>query len=167
MKKIFTLLFLLVISLNIVINYKKEETVSVFTDLSNETYLLQDEKTYNLVYLDISNINLTTKKYDLIKQLEIVGVYYEISELHSKLFKTNYYEFKSNNISKNMNDLNEYYLTILKQNNLVDAQNKIYINGIKLKKVKIYISNKQLYNFLKSNPQITYSFDLNNNYQSI
>ncbi len=167
MKKIFTLLFLLVISLNIVINYKKEETVSVFTDLSNETYLLQDEKTYNLVYLDISNINLTTKKYDLIKQLEIVGVYYEISELHSKLFKTNYYEFKSNNISKNMNDLNEYYLTILKQNNLIDAQNKIYINGIKLKKVKIYISNKQLYNFLKSNPQITYSFDLNNNYQSI
>lgn len=167
MKKIFTLLFLLVISLNIVINYKKEETVSVFTDLSNETYLLQDEKTYNLVYLDISNINLTTKKYDLIKQLEIVGVYYEISELHSKLFKTNYYEFKSNNISKNMNDLNEYYLTILKQNNLVDAQNKIYIKGLKLKKVKIYISNKQLYNFLKSNPQITYSFDLNNNYQSI
>lgn len=167
MKKIFTLLFLLVISLNIVINYKKEETVSVFTDLSNETYLLQDEKTYNLVYLDISNINLTTKKYDLIKQLEIVGVYYEISELHSKLFKTNYYEFKSNNISKNMNDLNEYYLTILKQNNLIDAQNKIYINGIKLKKVKIYISNKQLYNFLNSNPQITYSFDLNNNYQSI
>lgn len=167
MKKIFTLLFLLVISLNIVINYKKEETVSVFTDLSNETYLLQDEKTYNLVYLDISNINLTTKKYDLIKQLEIVGVYYEISELHSKLFKTNYYEFKSNNISKNMNDLNEYYLTILKQNNLIDAQNKIYINGIKLKKVKIYISNKQLYNFLKSNPQITYSFDLNNNYKSI
>lgn len=167
MKKIFTLLFLLVISLNIVINYKKEETVSVFTDVSNETYLLQDEKTYNLVYLDISNINLTTKKYDLIKQLEIVGVYYEISELHSKLFKTNYYEFKSNNISKNMNDLNEYYLTILKQNNLIDAQNKIYINGIKLKKVKIYISNKQLYNFLKSNPQITYSFDLNNNYQSI
>ena len=167
MKKIFTLLFLLVISLNIVINYKKEETVSVFTDLSNETYLLQDEKTYNLVYLDISNINLTTKKYDLIKQLEIVGVYYEISELHSKLFKTNYYEFKSNNISKNMNDLNEYYLTILKQNNLIDAENKIYINGIKLKKVKIYISNKQLYNFLNSNPQITYSFDLNNNYQSI
>ena len=167
MKKIFTLLFLLVISLNIVINDKKEETVSVFTDVSNETYLLQDEKTYNLVYLDISNINLTTKKYDLIKQLEIVGVYYEISELHSKLFKTNYYEFKSNNISKNMNDLNEYYLTMLKQNNLIDAQNKIYINGIKLKKVKIYISNKQLYNFLKSNPQITYSFDLNNNYQSI
>ena len=61
----------------------------------------------------------------------------------------------------------EIYLTILKENNLIDAENKIYINGIKLKKVKIYISNKQLYNFLNSNPQITYSFDLNNNYQSI
>lgn len=167
MKKIFILLFSLVLGLNIIVNYQKEETKSVFTDLSDEIFLLQDEKTYNLVYLDVSNLNLTTKKYDLIEQLEIIGIYYEISELHSKLFKTNYYEFKSNNISKNMNDLNEYYLTILKQNNLVDAQNKIYIKGLKLKKVKIYISNKQLYNFLNSNPQITYSFDLNNNYQSI
>lgn len=162
MKKIITLLFLFII----ILNFNNEKNEPVFNEL-NSNYLLQDKNTYNIVYLDISNLSLTTKKYNQIKNLEIIGVYYEIPELYFKIFKTNYYEFKTPNIDKNMNSLNEYYLNNLKQNNLIKEQNKIYINGIKLKKVKTYISNEQLYEFLKNDHNVTYSLDLNNNYQSI
>lgn len=165
MKKNFTLLFLFVIILNIVVNIEDEVVKPVFTELSTEHYLLQEKNTYNIIYLDISSLNLTTKKYKQIENLKIIGVYYDVNQLHTKFFKTNYYEFKTPDNIKNISSLNNYYLNILRHNNLSNEYNKTFIKGIKINKIKTYLSNEQLYYILKSNPNVSYSLELNKNYK--
>lgn len=131
MKKILLLFFFIII-----INcYNKDKAEPVFNeDIINNNY--------NITYLDVSNINITTKNYDEIRDLNIIGVFYNINNLHKKFFKSNYYPFRDNNIGNNLNDLNDYYMSILKKNNLITERYKVNIQGIKITKIKVYISNK-------------------------
>lgn len=138
MKKILLLFFLIIM----ISCYNKEKTETVF----NENVI---DNNYNITYLDVSNMNITTKNYDEIKDLNIIGVFYKINDLHQNLFKSNYYPFRDNNIENNLNDLNDYYMNILKKNNLITEQYKINIQGIKITKIKVYISNKDKTTLIK------------------
>ncbi|MEG2311599.1 MAG: hypothetical protein RSB72_02750, partial [Bacilli bacterium] len=98
MKKVslFFLLIIIISVLNMLVT--KEKTTAVFKDLSNEHYLLQQANNYNIVYLDVSLVDISTKNYNTIKKLSILGVYYFINPFISNKFITNYYEFRYDNI---------------------------------------------------------------------
>ena len=149
MKKIITLLFLFIVLF--ALNYKKEESVtSVYKEFDN----ILTENNYNYIYLDLSNDYVTTKKYDMLKKLNLKSCYFEIKPRHEKLFKNNYYKFEGNNIEEQMINLEKYYLKILEKNNLTLEKNKTMLVGIRIKKIKIYISNEELNNYLNSNKNI-------------
>ena len=158
MKKIITLLFLSTIILNIVST--KEETKPVYNEITTTHALLQNKNIYNEIYL-------TTKNYNFLTDLSIIGVFYKVSPLHQKLFPINYYLFKSSNLDNEIHNLEQEYINKLQNNALEDEANKIYIKGLKLKKIKVYISNEKLYYLLKKYPQITYSYELNSDYKTL
>lgn len=165
MKKIITLLFLSTIILNIV--FAKEETNPVYNEITTTPFLLQNKNVYNDIYLNIEDLNLTTKNYNFLTDLSIIGVFYKVSPLHQKLFPINYYQFKSSNLDNEIHNLEQEYINKLQNNALEDEANKIYIKGLKLKKIKVYISNEELYYLLKKYPQITYSYELNSDYKTL
>lgn len=104
--------------------------------------LLQGKNEFSIRTINTKNI--TTKNYDEISNLKVLGVYYQINPLYERFFKTNYYEFKNEDMSKDMEDLEEYYINVLDNNNLKKEVNNIIINGIKISKIKVYISDVKL-----------------------
>lgn len=165
MKKIITLLFLSTIILNIA--FQEEKISPVYNEITTTHALLQDKNIYNDIYLNIEQLNLTTKKYNPLNDLSIIGVFYKISPLHQKLFPTDYYAFKSYNVDNELYNLEQQYIAKLRDNALDDEANKIYIRGLKLKIIKVYISNEQLYYLLKNHKQIMYSHELNGKYKTL
>ena len=148
MKKIIFLFFLFIFLINI----KALDTLETFNHLDD------DLNNFNIVYLDLSNLYITTKEYEILKDLKVIGVYIDINNLNKKYFKTTYYEFKKDNINLNMQALNNYYFNILDINHL--NKTSFYVNGVKIKKAKVYISKQKLKELLK-NTQIDYEIDLN------
>lgn len=165
MKKIITLLFLSTIILNIA--FHEEKISPVYNELTTTHALLQNKNIYNDIYLNIEQLNLTTKNYNFLNDLSIIGVFYKISPLHQKLFPTNYYAFRSYNVDNELYNLEQQYITKLRDNALDGEANKVYISGLRLKKIKVYISNEQLYYLLEKYKQITYSHELKGKYKTL
>lgn len=148
MKKILFLFFFLLFLINI----------KAFNNLETSNHLDEDLNNFSIVYLDLSNLFVTTKEYEILKDLKVMGLYIDINNLNQKYFKTNYFEFRKTSIDLNMQDLNNYYFNILDINHL--NKTSFYVNGVKIKKAKVYISKQKLKELLK-NTQINYEIDLN------
>lgn len=138
MRKSFLFLFLLIILLC----YKlfipsKQDIQPVFSEQDN---------TYNLYLLDISKEDINTNNlanyFDNIKILEI---YPYVNPLYKKIMHITKYNFNTTlSNKKNISNFVNQYLDILEDNALKEELVKYDLNGIKINKVRLYASNKEL-----------------------
>lgn len=109
------------------------------------SYLLSDDS-YNLYIVSIDNLN--TKNFSsYFDGINVLRLYPKINPIYKNMIGNVSYKFSSNNISNEINLFNNYYLSMIKKNSYSDY-NYLYINGISIDKVLIYISGTDLYNFL-------------------
>lgn len=147
-KKLLLFLFFVVIIFNLLIN---NNTATVF----NENSILVNTEEYTFYNISLEKVNITTKNIgSYFETIKIIGLYpYFDKSYTSKLeSKLDYYSFKFSDLNKNINEFIFYYEQVLKSNGIVDSN--IMVNGIKLKKIRIYASYLELNNLLKQNSKI-------------
>lgn len=109
------------------------------------SYLLSDDS-YNLYFVSIENLN--TKNFlSYFDGISVVRLYPSVNPIYKNMLGDISYKFFSNNISHEINSFSNYYLSMIKKNSYSDY-NYLYINGISIDKVLIYISGIDLYSFL-------------------
>lgn len=108
---------------------------------SNYKYLDGDDS-YNVYSVHIDNLN--TKNFvNYFSGVKVVRIYPSINPLYNK--KNNiYYKFNSLNINKEIDNFSDNYLKYVKKNSYKEY-NYLYVNGIFIDKVDIYISGNDLY----------------------
>ena len=106
----------------------------------------EQESTYNLYLLDISKEKIDTNNlatyFDNYKILEI---YPYINPLYKKIINIKKYDFDtvlSN--KKNISNFITMYLNVLDENALNEELVKYDLNGIKINKVRLYASDKEI-----------------------
>lgn len=133
MKKILLLIFLFFLL-----------SVSVNSS-DNYGYFLSDDS-YNLYSVSIDNLN--TKNFlSYFDGINVIRLYPKVNPIYKNIMRDISYKFSGDNISHEINSFNNYYLSLIKKNSYSDY-NYLYINGIPIDKVSIYISESELYNFL-------------------
>ena len=144
MRKIifFTIIFLLCIFL-LLITSKKSNLLPVF----DEEY-----DYYDMYILDLSKENINTKNIlNYFDNMKIIEMYPYINPIYKNVIKLSNYKFnvvlsKKKNISLFLNE----YLKKLEENSLKEEIIKYSINGIKINKIKVYASKKNINNLINN-----------------
>ncbi len=132
LKKIILLIFFLFI-LNLNIKSK------------NYNYVINDE-TYEYRYVSIENLN-TNNFINYFKEVNVISIYPKVNPIYKDKIGNIYYKFINNNISEEIEKFKYNYIKLIKKNSYSDY-NYLYVSGINIDKVLIYISNKELNNFI-------------------
>lgn len=144
MRKIifFTIIFLLCIFL-LLITSKKSNLLPVF----DEEY-----DYYDMYILDLSKENINTKNIlNYFDNMKIIEMYPYINPIYKNVIKLSNYKFNvvlsnKKNISLFLNE----YLKKLEENSLKEEIIKYSINGIKINKIKVYASKKNINNLINN-----------------
>ena len=144
MRKIFVIFVLIIVCAFCSLIITKSDKISpVFNEKING---------YDVYLLDTSRENINTNNvsnyFDNIKILEI---YPYINPIYKKIINISKYSFNTvlsnkKNISLFVNE----YLNLLENNSLKEEIVKYSINGIKINKIKLYSSNKDINNILRN-----------------
>ena len=147
MKKIF--LTMTIIMVLIIITNKKEEVLVVNSIIDSD----------HMVEATIVVPGLSTKNFSSYfdDDVEIIGIYPRINLLYKDRIAVKFYQFSKGTVTDNMNDFMRYYKNILKKNNFNDDLVLIDYNGIGIEKVKLYVDNKYLNEFIKKCPNCNYN----------
>ncbi len=151
-RKIIILLFLFLL-MNILLTFKSEKDIPAFN------YIDSRENDYDIYVLSFPNLNtFNIINYFNDFDIQILGIYPKINPLYENKVKNKlkYYSFEKGDLSNNVNRFTEYYLSILSNLGLNGEKEKIYLNGIKILKVKVYASNQELSRFMKRYSNMTY-----------
>ena len=139
--------FMLLISLLIVLSFS---LIFIPTEKNIQPVFNEQDNIYNLYLLDISKENIDTNNlatyFDNYKILEI---YPYINPLYKKIINIKKYDFDtvlSN--KKNISNFITMYLNILDENALNEELVKYYLNGIKINKIRLYASKKEISNLM-------------------
>lgn len=112
---------------------------------SNDSYYIRDDS-YNIYSISINNLN-TKNFFSYFDGICVIRIFPKINPIYKNVLGNLSYKFSSTDINSEISLFNKYYLSIIKKNSYSDY-NYLYINGIDIDKVFIYISEKDLYNFL-------------------
>ena len=138
---IFCLIFFIIIC--IVINSNKESAQAVFNSQDNN---------YDIFILDISKENITTNNiYNYFNDIKILEIYPYINPIYQKYLDIKSYSF--NTVLSNKKNISNFiteYNKELNNNGLNNEMIKININGIKIDKIKVYTSNKDINNLINN-----------------
>lgn len=104
------------------------------------------DDSYNIYSVSIDNLN-TKNFFSYFEGICVVRVFPKINPIYKNILGNLSYKFSSSDINSEISLFNKYYLSIIKKNSYSDY-NYLYINGIDIDKVFIYISEKDLYTFL-------------------
>lgn len=132
MKKIIVLSFsfFIIFSISIKSNYL----------LDNDSY---DE--YTLVFENLSTNNIL----DYFSDIDIIKIYPYINPIYKDRLNDLSYEVRGYNLLNEINIFKNKYLDIIKKNSYLDY-NYLYVNGINIYKMDVYMSSKDLYDILNS-----------------
>ena len=147
MKKIY--LLLAIITVLIVITNRKEKVLVVNSVIDSD----------NMVEATIVVPGLSTKNFSSYfdNDDEIIGIYPKINLLYKDRVSVKFYQFSKSTVTDNINDFIRYYKNILKKNNFNDDLVLADYNGIIIEKVKLYVDNKYLNEFMKKCPNCSYN----------
>lgn len=150
MKKLIIIFLMIII---ILMTNSKEETLSASNILNNP-----EDKNAKIVYLMIPN--LTTKNFNnyFSNDSDIIGIYPTVNPLYQKKLGDMFYSFNYQSLKININNFLNFYRQKLKKNNFTNDVIAIDYNGVPISKVKVYMTNEQIRNFLKDCFNCTYSF---------
>ena len=147
MKKIY--LLLAIITVLIIITNRKEKVLVVNSVIDSD----------NMVEATIVVPGLSTKNFSSYfdNDDEIIGIYPKINILYKDRVSVKFYQFSKSTVTDNINDFIRYYKNILKKNNFNDDLVLADYNGIIIEKVKLYVDNKYLNEFMKKCPNCSYN----------
>lgn len=112
---------------------------------SNYKYLENDDS-YNIYSVSIENLN-TKNFHTFFSGVDVVRIYPSVNPIYKNKIGEVSYRFRSSNIDKEINVFRQNYLEFIKKNSYKDY-NYLYVNGIDISKVDIYISGSKLYKLL-------------------
>ena len=140
MRKIFFLLIIIIIIVCVfcrLIIIKSDRVMPTFNENVNN---------YDVYILDLSKENINTSNImNYFDNIKIIEIYPYINPIYKKLINLSSYSFNTilsnkKNISLFIND----YLTQIENNSLKDEMVKYKVNGIKVNKIKVYASSKEI-----------------------
>lgn len=112
---------------------------------SNYKYLENDDS-YNIYSVSIENLN-TKNFHTFFSGVDVVRIYPSVNPIYKNKIGEVSYRFRSSNVDKEINVFRQNYLEFIKKNSYKDY-NYLYVNGIDISKVDIYISGSKLYKLL-------------------
>ena len=116
-----------------------------FSVKSNNNYVVGDD-TYEYRYVSINNLN-TNNFIDYFKGINIISIYPHVNPIYKDRIGNIYYKFSSSDILSEIEKFKYNYMKLIKKNSYSDY-NYLYVSGINIDKVVIYISNKELNKFI-------------------
>ena len=145
MKKVFLILIIIII----IITNKKENVVVVNSIIDSD----------NMIEVTIVVPGLNTKNFSnyFDNDVEIIGIYPRINLLYKDRVTVKFYQFSKGTVADNIYDFERYYKMVLKKNNFNSDLVLIDYNGIGIEKVKLYVDNKYLNEFVKKCPNCSYN----------
>lgn len=115
---------------------------------SNYNYLKNDES-YNIYSVSMDNLN-TKNIVNYFNNIDVIEIYPLVNPIYKSRIGNVSYKLRGGILNNEISLFTNYYLSLIKKNSYLDY-NYLYINGIAIDKVDIYISGRDLYNFLMVN----------------
>lgn len=137
MRKIFVIVIILIIF-----------SIMSIESKNDYSYLLKDDS-YNVYRLQINNLS-TKNIINYIDKLDIVSIYPSVNPIYREQIGDIVYQVKSDDIKTEVDNFKNNYLKIIKKNNYSDY-NYLYVNGINIKAIDVYMNSHEMYDFLNSN----------------
>ncbi len=149
MRKIITLIVFIII-LNIMLNINKNNVNPVFLENNENNYEI-----YNLLIEDLSVTTKNIREY-FNGSIKIIGFYPKINNIYNYKLKNEigYYRFNESNFIKDIDKFTSYYKDVINKYGITSEIPKIELNGIGIKQIKIYCSERELNYLLNKYPTI-------------
>ncbi len=107
-------------------------------ELDDDFYSIRSIYFYNLSTNNIS---------DFFSDISILKIYPEINPIYKNLVNDFSYEIRGYNLQNEINNFKEEYLKMIKKNSYLDY-NYLFLNGINISRLDVYISNRDLDNII-------------------
>ena len=152
-KKIITIIVLILV-MNILISFNKEDNLKpVFLESGGNSI------EYAIYDLAVEDLNITTKNlgnYFFDSDIKILGITPKINSLYQKKldYQVRYYVFKNKNISKNINEFELAFKSLLRKYGFNGEIERVDLNGVGISKVKIYTSSSEVKKIISDNAKI-------------
>lgn len=155
---VFFCLFVFYLVIIILVNYMRNILLFVFFFLffifvsafsDNRFLYLKDDYSYDVYSVKIEGLS-TNNFLKIFDGIKVIRIYPFVNPVYKKFIGNVFYSFKKNSMSDDLDLFRSSYLSLIKKNNYSDY-NYLYINGIEIDKVDIYINGHDLYNFLNLN----------------
>lgn len=130
--------------------FKEDNEEIIPVSNSNENYS-------DIYMLDISKEDITTKNItEYFDNITLLEIYPDINPLYKKIIKLSSFQFNTAiSNKKNISNFISEFNNQLKSNALTEKYLDFYLNGIKISKVKVYSSIKEIKNLVSK-----YSFKM-------
>jgi hypothetical protein len=122
--------------------------ISISCIKSNNYSEFLDDDSYNLYSLFVEDLS-TNNFLDYFSNLNVMSIYPYINPIYQKNVGEFYYKIKSAYLSYEIDSFRSEFLNLIKKNSYMDY-NFLFINGIKISRVDVYMSGNDLYNFLNN-----------------
>ena len=107
--------------------------------------VLRDD-VYNMHTLYFYNLN-TNNIMDFFSDVNIIRIYPSINPIYKNRVGNYFYEVRGLDLESEINNFKERYLNIIKTNSYLDY-NYLFVNGINISRMDIYVSNRDFYNII-------------------
>lgn len=121
--------------------------ISVFY-VKSDSYDYLINESYGLYSLYLEGIN-TDNFLSYFSDINVVRIYPYINPIYKNRIGDISYKFDRFNKSYEINSFRNMYLDLIKKNSYLDY-NYLYLNGISIDRVDVYMSGIDLYNFLNN-----------------
>lgn len=115
-------------------------------------YDLNDDS-YNLYVLYTDNLS-TKNIVNYFSDIDVIRIYPRVNPIYKNNIGNVSYKINSSDLFYEINMFKEEYLSLIKKNSYLDY-NYLYLNGIDIERIDVYISNNDLYKLLSSDLIIT------------
>ena len=102
---------------------------------------------YDLHTLSFDNLS-TNNFLNYFSDINVIKLYPYVNPIYKESIGDLVYEVRGN-LSDEISNFKEQYLNIIKKNSYLDY-NYLYINGINISKMDVYLSDKDLYDIINS-----------------
>ena len=105
---------------------------------------------YNVYRIEVNDIN-TNNIAHYFNQYTILSIIPNINPIYEKAINIKEYQFDNNKtIGLNIKEFSDIYINVLKENAFNIEASKCMYDGIKIKQLKIYVTNNQLNKILQN-----------------
>ena len=114
---------------------------------TKSSYSVSDDS-YNLHTLGIDNLS-TNNFLNYFKDINVIRIYPYINPIYKDNLGDVSYRTNGVNLAYDIDNFRDEYLSLIKKNSYLDY-NYLFVNGININRVDVYLSDRQLLNLINS-----------------